>query len=245
MGKKLEGKVAVVTGASSGIGTAAARALASEGARVALVARRRERLAELRELIQTDCLAVQADLREEREVARVIGEISSWAGRIDILVNNAGLSRGRPLGMSTDEDFRVMLDTNVLALANMCRLALPLLEKAEGYVVNISSIAAVLSSPGSAMYGASKAAVSAFSESLRKELIKSRVRVTSILPGFVDTEFFGHIPDEQVRSALGQMMASMEPLKAEDIAEAVMFAVTRPAHVSIGQMTIRPSLQEP
>lgn len=244
MTNRLEGKVAIVTGASSGIGAATASFLAAQGAQVALVARRMDRLTAVSRALATGNLPIEGDLNDDSAVAAIVERVGNWAGRIDILVNNAGLSLGRPLERSTDEDFRVMLDTNVRALANLTRHALPYLRKSRGHVVNISSIAARIANPGSAMYAATKAAVSSLGESLRKEFLGDHIRMTTILPGFAETEFLDHLPEKNRREAIKQAMASIEPLKPEDVADAILYAITRPPHVSINEIVIRPTLQE-
>jgi NADP-dependent 3-hydroxy acid dehydrogenase YdfG len=247
MATQLEGKVALVTGASSGIGAATVVALLGEGARVVACARRMDRLDELpRRLGVGDnrCLTVKADVRDEGEVEGLIDKTLGWGGRLDILINNAGLSRGALHEDSKPEDLRLMLDTNVFGLANLSRLATPALKQTKGDIVNISSTAAKSMVAGGALYSATKAAVAAFSEALRKEVSPDGVRVVTVYPGFVDTEFFAYFPEAK-RKNFEQMKASIDVLRSEDLAAVVLFAVTRPSHVSLNEIVVRPTKQVP
>ena len=245
MSQDLQGKVALITGASSGIGAATASAFLAAGARVAVAARRRDRLLELGQqpgAREDRLLVIEADVRSDEAAAALIDRTLSWGGRLDVLVNNAGLSRGNLHEGMSPEDIRLILDTNVYALMNLTRLAVAPLKAARGDVVNISSTAALALIPGTAVYAGSKAAVAAFSEVLRKELAAHDVRVTAIYPGLVQSEFFDGFEPAK-REALLNAVAAMDALHPEDLAEAILFAVTRPHRVSLNEIVIRPTKQ--
>lgn len=242
---KLQDKIALVTGASSGIGAATVAALMKEGMKVVAVARREDRLAELAEKLDAGSsrlLTVRADVRDTADVERLTSQALEWGGKLDVLINNAGLSRGSLHEGSNAEDLRLMLDTNVFALANLTRLATPALRQVGGTIVNISSIAAKAMLAGSAMYTATKAAVAAFSEVLRKEVAPDGVRVVAVYPGFVDTEFFDYFDDAK-KAAMMQYKASMDVLSSEDLANVIVFALSCPPHVSLNEIVVRPTKQ--
>ena len=246
MTKPLQDKVVMVTGASAGIGAATITALLDAGARVIAAARRIDRMQALqKELAVGDdrLLAIQCDIRDEQQTQTLMGQALEWGGSLDGLINNAGLSRGGLHETNQADDLRVMLDTNVFALANLTRLAIPELKKTQGTLINISSSVIHSLIPGSAVYSASKAAVAAFSEVMRKELCASNVRVITVYPGMVETEFFDGIIDERKRQSFNEMKESMEALQAEDIAEVILFALTRPGRVSLNDITVRPTRQ--
>jgi NADP-dependent 3-hydroxy acid dehydrogenase YdfG len=242
--KRLQGKVALITGASSGIGAATVAALLAEGARVVAVARRLERLQALQRQLNASDLQLhlaQCDVAIEAEAERLISETQVWGGRLDILINNAGVLRGGgPHAASNTADLRAMIETNVFALANLTRLALPALTAAAGDVINVSSTAVKSMVAGAANYTATKAAVVAFSESLRKEVGMSGVRVLTIYPGFTDTELFDS-SDAAARQAVARKVAAGEILKSEDLAAVICFALTRPAHVALNEIVVRPA----
>lgn len=245
MAGKLQDKVVLITGASSGIGAATAAALLRDGARVAVTARRADRLVELgRKLGAGDdrFLAIEADIRKETDVETLMAKTLSWGGQLDALINNAGLSRGNSHETISSDDIHLILDTNLFALSNLTRLAIPALKKTKGDVINISSTAAISLIPGTAVYAASKAAVAAFSEVLRKELGNEGVRVTTIYPGLVHTEFFDGFGEEKKANLL-KMASAIEALHSEDLADTIMFALTRPPHVSLNEIVIRPTKQ--
>jgi NADP-dependent 3-hydroxy acid dehydrogenase YdfG len=247
----LHGTVALVTGASSGIGEATARHLAGLGADVALVARRGDRIEQLAgELSGVRTSVVTADLTERPEAERAVQQAVRELGRLDILVNNAGVMLLGPIVDAPVEEWERMMRINVLGLLYCARAALPhLLTAAEdgprraADLVNVSSVAGRVARNGSGVYNATKHAVGAFSESLRQEVTRRHVRVGLIEPGAVDTELAGHNRPE-IQEGMQQRFAGMERLVADDIAEAVGFMVTRPRHVAVNEILVRPTEQE-
>lgn len=242
---KLEGKVAVVTGASSGIGEATALALAGEGARVALAARRADRLEHLAGRIGGNALPLALDVSDEADVRRVTNRIREEWGRIDILVNNAGVMLLGPIDGADTEDWRRMVNTNVLGLMYCTHAALPAMrEQRSGHVVNISSVAGRTVRAGAGVYNATKWAVGAFSESLRQEVHTLGIRVTVVEPGAVATELLEHITVPEVQREMKQWVGSLTPLASADIAASILYAVTQPPHVNVNEILIRPLEQE-
>ncbi len=250
--QQLAGTVAIVTGASSGIGEATARSLASLGASVSLVARRADRLealaAELRAAGAT-ALVVEADVtvREAAEaaVARTVREF----GRLDVLVNNAGVMLLGPIEDADAGEWERMVSVNVLGLMYCARAALPHLLDAASQgprrtadLVNVSSVAGRTVRAGSGVYNATKHAVGAFSDSLRQEVAKRHVRVSLVEPGAVSTELAGHNRPE-IQEQMAQRFADQEKLEAGDIADAIAYIVTRPRRVAINELLIRPTDQ--
>jgi NADP-dependent 3-hydroxy acid dehydrogenase YdfG len=245
----LEGTVALVTGASSGIGESTALRLAELGARVALVARRRDRIQELAAQIGERALPIEADvgLREEAQAAveRTVSEL----GRLDTLVNNAGVMLLGPVQGAPVEEWERMLQVNVTGLLYCAHAALPhLLEAAEdgprqvADMVNISSVAGRRASLGSGVYNLTKHGVGAFSESLRQEVAGRHVRVSLVEPGAVETELPSHNRPE-IQEQIAQRFGDIERLKAPDIADAIAYIVTRPRHVAVNEILVRPSEQ--
>jgi len=247
MTKKLAGKVALVTGASSGIGEATAFALAQEGTRVAALARRSDRLEQVVKRIKDaggEAIALVADVTNEAQLRDAIRQTKETFGRIDILVNNAGVMLLHQIEGVDTEEWRQMLDLNVLAVMLACHEMLPIMKaQGGGHIVNISSVAGRQVKAGYSGYNASKWAVGAFSESLRQEVTRQHIRVTVIEPGMVATELRGHITDPEVRKAQQEAERSITPLRGEDIAAIIVFAVTQPEHVSISEILVRPSEQ--
>ncbi len=253
MSEQLSGTVAIVTGASSGIGEATALALAGEGASVAIAARRRDRLESLAAQIEAGggkSLLVECDVTDEQQARDLVRRTVDELGRLDILINNAGqMLLGKIEGADTNR-WRHMLDLNVAALMVLSHEALPhLLRAAEreprraADIVNISSVAGRVARQGSGAYNASKWAVNAFSEALRQEVTARHVRVGLIEPGAVDTELASHNTDPDVVASMQRRFASIERLRAEDIAATVLFMVTRPRHVAINEILVRPTEQ--
>jgi 3-hydroxy acid dehydrogenase/malonic semialdehyde reductase len=244
----LKGRVCFITGASSGIGAAAALAFAAEGARLLLAARRTERLAEMATRAQDQgaeavrCFTL--DVRDRDAVQRAIAELPSEWAKIDVLVNNAGLSRGmEKLHAGSMDDWDEMIDTNVKGLLYVTRAVVPgMVERGRGHVVNLGSMAGELAYPNGAVYCGSKAAAHFINDGLREDLLGTPVRVTSINPGLVDTEF------SQVRfhgdtGRAAKVYAGLTPLTGEDIADTILWAVTRPQHVNIARISLSPVSQ--
>jgi NADP-dependent 3-hydroxy acid dehydrogenase YdfG len=248
MSKPLAGRVALITGASSGIGDATARVLAAAGADVAIVARRADRLDALaRDLGKSGVgvLPIVADLVREEENRRMVAETERHFGRIDILVNNAGVMLLAPVATSDADDWRRMLELNVLGLMVSSQAVLGgMRERRDGHIVNISSTAGRIANANVSGYAATKFGVVAFSESLRKEVYKDNIRVSVIEPGAVATELREHIPDAATRQAINAWAEAMRQLQPEDIANAVLYCVTQPAHVNVNEILIRPTDQE-
>src|SRR2546421_75907 len=248
MAGRLEGRVAAITGASSGIGEATAVALAGEGAAIALGARRVDRLEELGRRIEADggrALVRELDVTDEQQAHAFVRETQSGLGGIDILVNNAGVMLLGPIEGADTEQWRRMVEVNVLGLLYCTQAALPIMREAGGgHIVNISSVAGRVGNPGSAVYNATKWAVVGFSEALRKEAGYSKIRVTCVEPGFVRTELQGLNEDPAVRGALDQMGKPIgEVMEADDIAEGIRYAVCAPARVNVNELLIRPTGQ--
>ena len=228
-------RVAVVTGASSGFGAATARALAREGFAVVLGARRLERLAAVAEPLGARYAAL--DVTDEASVAAFCASLD----RVDVLVNNAGNAFGaESLAASIDDKWRAMFELNVLGVLRMTRALLPrLIASGDGLIVNLGSIAGIETYPGGGGYAASKHAAHALTRTLRLELLGQPVRVTEILPGLAETEF-ALVRFEGDRERARKVYDGMTPLVAEDIAEAVRWVATRPSHVNIDEIVIRP-----
>jgi NADP-dependent 3-hydroxy acid dehydrogenase YdfG len=244
----LEGKVAAITGASSGIGEATALALAAEGASVALAARRVDRIDALAKRIDDDggrALAIETDVSEEEQANSFVVRASEELGGLDILVNNAGLMLLGPVAGAPTEQWRRMVDVNLLGLLYCTHAALPIMGAAgSGDIVNVASVAGRVASFGSGVYNLTKWGVVGFSEALRQECARAGVRVTAIEPGWVDTELQGHNEHPAVVAGMERAMEHIDKvLEADDIARAITFAVTQPPHVSINEILIRPTTQ--
>ncbi len=248
----LDGTAALVTGASSGIGEATARQLAAGGAAVALLARRRDRLERLAEELRGqghEAVAIEADVADRAQAEAAVAAAVAQLGRLDTLVNNAGVMLLGPAAEAPVEEWERMVAVNVLGLMYCARAALPhLLDAArEGSrevadLVNVSSVAGRVARPGSGVYAATKHAVGAFSESLRQELAERRVRVSLIEPGVVDTELPEHNRPE-IREAMAKRFAGVSRLQADDIAEAILYMVTRPSRMAVNELLVRPTNQ--
>jgi NADP-dependent 3-hydroxy acid dehydrogenase YdfG len=246
--RPLDGKVALVTGASSGIGEATAIALAEAGAAVAIGARRRDRLDALAAKLADGgarVLTLDLDVTDEQACAAAVARTREELGGLDVLVNNAGVMLLGTIVGADPEEWRRMLHTNVLGLMYMTHAAIGgMVEQGSGDVVNISSVAGRVARKGAGVYNASKWAVNAFSESLRQEVTGRGVRIGLVEPGAVATELSSHITQPDARAASAQMAASMRTLQAEDIARAVLYLVTQPPHVAINEVLVRPTDQE-
>ena len=245
MPASLSNRVALVTGASSGFGEATALALAGAGARVAICARRRDRLEALAGRIGGDVLVIEADLSKEAEAVRAVRETEARFGRLDILVNNAGVMYLGPVETADLAKWRHMFDLNVMGLMAATQAAIPGMKaRRDGHIVNVSSTAGRISNANAAGYSGTKFAVNAFSEGLRKEVYKDNIRVTVIEPGAAATELRDHIPDAVAQKAVSDWAESMRQLQSEDIANAILFAVSQPDHVNINEILMRPTDQE-
>ncbi|WP_054311063.1 SDR family NAD(P)-dependent oxidoreductase [Mesorhizobium sp. 1M-11] len=245
--RPLAGRVALVTGASSGIGEATALALATAGADVAIVARRADRLKALSERIEKaggKVFAIEADIARPDSAQGLINDVLAYGKRLDIIVNNAGVMLLSPVSQARAEDWRQMIEVNLVALMELTRTALPHLKESRGHIVNVSSVAGRIANPGAAGYAATKFGVVAFSEALRREVYADKVRVTVIEPGMVETELGDHITNPAMKANLEQRRAATEPLQSEDIAAAVLYAVTQPPRVNVNEILIRPTDQE-
>ncbi|PSQ25702.1 oxidoreductase [Halobacteriales archaeon QS_8_65_32] len=246
---ELTDQVALVTGASSGIGEATAEALAANGASVALAARREDELAELADRIESDggdALVIPTDVTDESQVETMVETAHEESGRLDILVNNAGVMLLERVEDADTGDFRQMAEVNLLGLMNATHAALPIMQdQGEGHVVNLSSVAGRKAYAGSSAYNATKFGVNGFTEALRQEVTdNSRIRTTLIEPGAVDTELPDHIPSNDQQEQIQGMMESIAPLTGEDIARSILYAVTQPPHVDVNEILIRPTEQE-
>jgi NADP-dependent 3-hydroxy acid dehydrogenase YdfG len=248
----LEGAVALVTGASSGIGEAAARMLAGRGAAVALVARRSDRIEALGGEIADaggTALPIETDVSERERAEAAVAHTVAEMGRLDVLVNNAGVMLLGPMEEAPIEEWERMVEVNLMGLMYVAKAAIPhLLEAAKGErgvadLVNVSSVAGRIARRGSGVYNATKFGVGAFSESLRQEFTKRHLRTSLIEPGAVATELSSHNRPE-VRETIDQTFAAIERLQAEDIADAIAYVLTRPRHVAVNELLIRPTEQE-
>jgi len=244
---KLDRKVAVVTGASSGIGEATAIALAAAGAQVAVAARRADRLEKLVKSISDhggQAIPIVADVADDTQAHDMILKANAEFGRVDILVNNAGVMLNGPIDGADTEDWRRMVNTNVLGLMYATHAALPIMKaQGEGHIVNISSVAGRIAQAGSGVYNATKWAVGGFSEALRQEVHKDKIRVTIIEPGAVATELTNHITNPAAKERIQAWVKSLTPLESEDIAAAIVYAVTQPMRVNVNEILIRPTDQ--
>jgi NADP-dependent 3-hydroxy acid dehydrogenase YdfG len=246
--KRLDGRVALVTGASSGIGEATAIALAEAGAKVAIAARRRDRLQALADRLApfgAEPLVLEADLLDEHIAQRIVADTERHFGRLDILVNNAGVMYLEPVAEADLGRWRRMLELNVLSLIASTQAALAgMKSRRDGHIVNVSSTAGRIANPNAAAYSATKFGVVAFSEALRREVHADNIRVSIIEPGVVQTELRDHIGHAATQASLNAWASNMRQLQAEDVAEAIVFCVTRPSHVNVNEILMRPTDQE-
>jgi NADP-dependent 3-hydroxy acid dehydrogenase YdfG len=246
--KTLAGAVALVTGASSGIGAATARSLAQRGAAVALVARRRDRLDRLADELAdlgSTAMVVEADITDPELASSAVQDTIDRLERLDILVNNAGIMLLGTALHTTTEQWDRMIDLNVSALLHLTHAAVPFLIDAAATsprnvadIVNISSTAGRVARPGSSVYNLTKFGLNGFTESLRQELLEERVRVSVIEPGTVATELVDHL-SEDIRDAARRQVIGIDPLRPEDIADAIAYIVTRDRRVAVNEMLIR------
>lgn len=244
----LMGRTILVTGASSGIGAAMARLFAREGARLVLCARRHERLERMAEEIRAahdaDVLVHAIDVRDRKAVEGLLQRLPEAWREIDVLVNNAGLSRGlEPFPRNDPEDWDEMISTNISGLLHMTRQVLPgMIARRRGDIVNIGSTSSHEVYPNGAVYCATKHAVDAISRGLRMDLADTPVRVIQISPGMTETEF-SLVRFKGDKARADKVYEGMQPLSGQDVAEAALFALTRPSHVQVGEIVLWPTSQ--
>ena len=242
MAESTQGRVAVITGASSGIGAATARALAAQGYRVVLLARREDRIAAIAAELGSGAIAIPADVTDRDALVGAAERVQRELGGADVLVNNAGVMLLGPFSPDRHDDLRRMVEVNLLGAMTATEVFLEQLRNGDGDVVNISSVAGRTARAGNGGYAATKWGLNGWSESLRQELLPD-VRVTVIEPGVVDTELPTHITHEQTREGVQQMydVATVSP---EEIAEVIAFALSRPRHLVINEILLRPADQQ-
>lgn len=244
----LDGRRILITGASSGIGEATAEAVVAAGGAVALAARRKDRLDDLAARLESAggrAVAIEADIGQEEQASAVVARASDELDGLDGLVNNAGVMLlGLVQGADTDE-WRRMIDVNLLGLLYCTHAAVPVMrDGGGGDVVNVSSVAGRIAAMGSAVYNMTKWGVTGFSEALRQECAHINVRVTCVEPGWVDTELQGHNTNPMVVERMEEMRkATGKVLEAADIANAIVYALSQPQHVSLNEVLVRPTGQ--
>ncbi|HEX2233075.1 MAG TPA: SDR family NAD(P)-dependent oxidoreductase [Thermoleophilaceae bacterium] len=248
MAGALDGRVAAITGASSGIGEATALELARAGAAVAVGARRRDRLERLVEKIEADggrALAIEVDVSDEHQARSFVETAHRELGGLSILVNNAGVMLLGPVEGADLEQWRRMVDVNVYGVLYCTHAALPLMrEGGGGDIVNVSSVAGRRADAGAAVYNLTKFGLTGFTEALRQEALHADIRVTGVEPGHVETELQAHNTDPLVRQTLERARERIgTPLTAEDIARAITYAVSQPPHVCLNEILVRPTGQ--
>ncbi|HEY0343075.1 MAG TPA: SDR family NAD(P)-dependent oxidoreductase [Solirubrobacteraceae bacterium] len=253
MTERLDGTVALVTGASSGIGDATARELARRGAAVAIAARRKDRLDALAQDIEQaggSAVAIEGDVTDQAQVRQLVAQTVDRLGRLDTVINNAGVMLLGPIVDAPTEEWVRMIDLNIKGLLYVADATLPhLLQAADteprhvADLVNISSVAGRVARRNSGVYNLTKHGAGAFSESLRQEVTGHHVRVSLVEPGAVDTELPDHIRDE-IRDQMMSRVAAIERLEPADIADAIAYIVTRPRRVAVNELLIRPTEQE-
>lgn len=246
MSQTIQNKIAFITGASSGIGLATAHAFAAQGARLLLAARRQDKLESARASL-TGAAAVhtlQLDVSNPDAVDRAVASLPQEWQAIDILVNNAGLSRGLDkLYEGKRQDWEEMIDTNVKGLLYVTRAVVPgMVERARGHIVNLGSTAGRMTYPNGAVYCATKAAERSITEGLREDLLGTPLRVTTIDPGMVETEF-SEVRFRGDKDRAAKVYENITPLAPEDVADAILYAVTRPPHVNISEVLLTPVAQ--
>jgi NADP-dependent 3-hydroxy acid dehydrogenase YdfG len=233
--------VAVITGASSGIGEAIARALAANGHRVALLARRADRLEGIAEELGGGAMPIEADVTDRDSVLEAAEQVVDGLGRVDVLVNNAGVMLLGPFSPGQRSDYRQMVEVNLLGAITTTEVFLDLLRDGGGDLVNISSVAGRTARPGNAVYAATKWGIGGWSESLRQEL-QPDVRVTVVEPGAVATELTTHITHAETKEATEEFIKDLA-IRPQDIAEVIAFAVARPRRMTLNEILVRPTAQ--
>jgi len=246
MAMDISGRTVAITGASSGIGEATARACAAAGASVALAARRLDRIEQLAQEINDGggrAIALQTDVGQEAQARAFVQRAHDELGKLDALVNNAGVMLLGPIENADTEEWRRMIDANVYGVLYCSHAALPLMHaQGSGHIINVSSVAGRVARAGSGVYNLTKFGVGAFSESLRQEGVPLGVRVTIVEPGAVATELPGHNRPE-ILELMAKRFAGVTPLESVDIANAVLYAISQPENVSVNEILIRPSGQ--
>ena len=232
---------AVITGASSGIGAATARALAAAGYRVALLARRVDRITALADEVGDGAVAIEADVTDRDALVAAAERVRTELGGADVLVNNAGVMLLGPFSAEQRSDYRQMIEVNLLGAITTTEVFLDQLKDGGGDVVNISSVAGRTARAGNGVYAATKWGINGWSESLRQELLPD-VRVTLIKPGIVATELSTHITHEETRQGV-QQAYDVAQVTADDVAEIIAFALARPRHIAINEILLRPASQ--
>ena len=245
----LDGKVTVITGASSGIGEVTAELLASEGSKVALLARRADRLTEIEKRIEDaggEALPIEIDITDHGKVEAAMAEVTGQFGGIHNLINNAGVMLLGSVEGWDIAQWQRMIDVNLLGLLYCTREALPLIrDSGGGHIVNVSSVAGRTANFGSAVYNMTKWGVTGFSEALRQEALNSGIRFTCVEPGFVDTELQGHNEHPTIVDATKKMRDDIgKVLEAEDIARGILYAIGQAEHVNVNEILIRPTGQK-
>jgi len=246
-GSELDGQVAIVTGASSGIGEATAKSLASRGASVVLAARRKDELDDLAAQIEDEdgeTLVVPTDITDDDDIDSLVETTTDEYGRIDILVNNAGLMPLTHIADADRETLQTTIDVNLTGLITLTHAVIPtMLDQESGHVVNLSSVVGRFLQANSSHYNAAKAGVKMFGDSLRLDVASEGIRVATIEPGAVSTELLEHIPDEDIKGGVEEHVDSMQALQPDDIARTITFVVTQPEHMDINEVLLRPTDQ--
>jgi NADP-dependent 3-hydroxy acid dehydrogenase YdfG len=245
---KTQSKIALITGASSGIGAGTAKVLAANGFKVGIAARRIDKLNELKNEITLsggEAFAIQMDVTDPESVKRGVEELVAVYGTIDLLVNNAGLMPLSDIESLKVDEWNQMIDVNIKGVLNSTAAVLPYLkEQNSGHIINMSSIAGRKVFKGLSIYCATKFAIAAFSDGLRMELApKFKIRVTNIQPGAVATELYDHISDAKYRDDMEQLAKQMTFLTGEDIGNSILYAVSQPAHVNVSEVFVLPTEQ--
>lgn len=243
-GSELDGQVAIVTGASSGIGSATAESLASRGASVVIAARREDELKALEASIEDtngEALIVPTDITSDEDIDELVEATLDEYGRIDILVNNAGVMPLAHIAGADRETLQTTIDVNLSGLIKLTHAVIPtMVEQESGHIVNLSSVVGRFLQANSSHYNAAKAGVKMFGDSLRLDIAEEGIHVATIEPGAVDTELLDHIPNDEIQEGVKEHVGSMDALAPEDIARTITFVVTQPDRVDINEVLIRP-----